>query len=142
MGDWPRWQTHSSSCESASGSFTWESMCSSRHLSISTPTSTADVQILLRNIRQPLDLSERRHANSGCWSSPKIRINDQIVCVLPRRYPVDGAFVPEFVRASRGDGRAAQMNCGSPPILLVAACWVREKSGKKDGRTSHAAIGF
>jgi hypothetical protein len=71
---------------------------------------------------------------------PKIRINDQIVSLLPRRYSVDGAFLRKSVRAPRGDGMDELRSL--PPISLVAACWVWEKSGKNDGRTSHAAIGF
>jgi hypothetical protein len=42
----------------------------------------------------------------------------------------------------RRDGRGRTGELLSPLILLVAACWVWEKSEKKDGRTSHAAIGF
>jgi acyl carrier protein len=61
-----------------------------------------------------------------CWSSPKIRINDQIVSLLPRRYRVDGAVLPKCVRAPRGDGRTAVLSGD----LLVAACRVWEKSGK------------
>jgi hypothetical protein len=43
-----------------------------------------------------------------CWSSPKIRINNQIVCLLPRGYRVDEAFLPKCVRAPRGDGGKVQ----------------------------------
>ena len=48
--------------------------------------------------------SERHEFGAG----NKHRTNDQIVCLLPRGYRVDGAFLPKCVRAPRGDGGRVQ----------------------------------
>ncbi len=77
-----------------------------------------------------------------CWSLPKIRINDQIVCLLPRRYRVDRAFLPKCVPAPRGDGRGAWMNCGLSADLIGCRLPGLGEVWENDGRTSRAAIGF
>jgi hypothetical protein len=48
--------------------------------------------------------SERHEFGAG----NKHRTNDQIVCLLPRGYRVDGASLPKCVRAPRGDGGRVQ----------------------------------
>jgi hypothetical protein len=193
MGDWPRGQTRSSSCESSNGSFTRgiDTFLSA----FIDPSSTTDIKssfaktefytssngpYLSEDRARSFSTSRRLfsfntwHFRAEChfgpgygqrWRGlsilvgpsrvkaqdggvrddqrqqlPKIRINDQIVSLLPRRYRVDGAFLRKSVRAPRGDGMDELRSL--PPISLVAARWVWEKSGKNDGRTSHAAIGF
>jgi hypothetical protein len=75
------------------------------------PTHYRERKLLLGTMRP-------RPTRRQMTDAPKIRINDQIVCLLPRRYRVDRAFLPKCVRAPRGDGRGAWMNCGLSADLI------------------------
>jgi hypothetical protein len=109
-------------------------------------------------VNEPLALSQedecvcQRGQSPMCWSSPKIRIRYQTVCLLHRGYRVDGAFLPKCSgpgssppalcapdNSSIGcaDGGSATGALELPPLCLRATLRLRtasvmrnEQSGK------------